>query len=98
MIWLCFFRLELPGPVRWLLFAALMVTVPFVAFHALESPLISVGQRLARRVTITSSSATLPVAISRRRTPPGDFSSVTRHNVVALAKAARSVMQKFRSA
>jgi len=26
-----------------------------VAFHALESPLISVGQRLARRVTITSS-------------------------------------------
>jgi len=52
VIWLCFLRIEVPGPVRWLLFAALMVIAPFVAFHALERPLTLVGQELARRVAL----------------------------------------------
>jgi peptidoglycan/LPS O-acetylase OafA/YrhL len=48
LIWLVFYRWHgLSAPGKWLLFSVLMVVVPVCFYHALEKPLIDLGNRLA---------------------------------------------------
>lgn len=51
-IWVSFELLAaLPAPLTWLLFAALLTALPWVLFHAIESPCIRLGGRIARAIT-----------------------------------------------
>ena len=60
IIWLAFFRLiALPLSLRWALFIILMCTIPLVAYHCLEAPMISFGRRLVSRRSGTTM-ATIP--------------------------------------
>jgi peptidoglycan/LPS O-acetylase OafA/YrhL len=72
-IWLSFFRVEASHLVRWALFSALMVVVPFVVYHALERPFVSLGQRLATRVVdaLVRSALGRPAAHAPRLTAQG---------------------------
>lgn len=49
-IWVAFVKLAfLPAMLQWAALAVLMVAVPWIAFHALEDPMIRFGKRAAER-------------------------------------------------
>jgi peptidoglycan/LPS O-acetylase OafA/YrhL len=45
--WLCFERLSIPTPLRWISYFALVPIVSLLAYHAIEAPFIKLGRRLA---------------------------------------------------
>jgi peptidoglycan/LPS O-acetylase OafA/YrhL len=52
IVWFAFIRLQgtVSMPMRWAVFGAGMVVVPFVGYHAVEKPMISLGAKLASRI------------------------------------------------
>jgi peptidoglycan/LPS O-acetylase OafA/YrhL len=52
LMWLVFVRWsQLPFAVQWILFAAMVTTLPVVLFHAIEQPMIRAGAKLAESTT-----------------------------------------------
>jgi peptidoglycan/LPS O-acetylase OafA/YrhL len=52
-IWTAFHTLRfLPGAAQWLVFAVLMAALPVLLFHAVEAPMIAVGNRVATRLFV----------------------------------------------
>lgn len=50
IMWLAFIRLRsLPAAARWIIFAALAIATPVIAYHLLEKPMIDFGAALAKR-------------------------------------------------
>lgn len=47
------FTLPVPVSVQWLAFAGLAISLPWVAYHGIERPMIRVGQRVAERLFVT---------------------------------------------
>jgi peptidoglycan/LPS O-acetylase OafA/YrhL len=64
VMWLSFFCIPVNVPVQWMVFGALSVAAPWVAYHVLEAPMVAMGQMLAdhlsnkkRAVMLTSTAA-----------------------------------------